>query len=183
LRYSVIWPSTRAAIVTWPSSRSGRRSSALGTVRRTCNTAAREQAASRGRRNAHDRRFLGRIVAHAHRSLESNSSPIGTLTVVGPLAPGRAQATQAFGRIALASAAGLLVRSTSCATATWAAAHPEPFQQPGMLGGQIVLTVHPDITLAARHAFMCAALKTPGLQAAKTSFATMIADMARGQPA
>jgi two-component system, OmpR family, sensor kinase len=42
-------------------------------------------------------------------SLESNGSPIGTLTVVGPLAPGRAQATQAFGRIGLASAAGLLV--------------------------------------------------------------------------
>ena len=42
-------------------------------------------------------------------SLESNGSPIGTLTVVGPLAPGRAQAGQAFGRIALASAAGLLV--------------------------------------------------------------------------
>jgi len=42
-------------------------------------------------------------------SLESNGSPFGTLTVVGPLAPGRAQATQAFGRIALASVAGLFV--------------------------------------------------------------------------
>jgi two-component system, OmpR family, sensor kinase len=42
-------------------------------------------------------------------SLDSDGSPFGTLTVVGPLAPGRSQATQAFGRIALASAAGLLV--------------------------------------------------------------------------
>ena len=31
------------------------------------------------------------------------------MIVVGPLAPGQAQATQAFGQIALASAAGLLV--------------------------------------------------------------------------
>jgi two-component system, OmpR family, sensor kinase len=42
-------------------------------------------------------------------SLDSDGSPFGTLTVVGPLAPGRAQATQAFGRIALASVSGLLV--------------------------------------------------------------------------
>ena len=42
-------------------------------------------------------------------SLDSDGSPFGTLTVVGPLTPGRAQATQAFGRIGLASAAGLLV--------------------------------------------------------------------------
>ena len=42
-------------------------------------------------------------------SLDSDGSPFGTLIVVGPLAPGQAQATQAFGRIALASAAGLLV--------------------------------------------------------------------------
>jgi two-component system, OmpR family, sensor kinase len=42
-------------------------------------------------------------------SLDSDGSPFGTLTVTGPLAPGRAQATQAFGRIGLASAAGLLV--------------------------------------------------------------------------
>jgi signal transduction histidine kinase len=42
-------------------------------------------------------------------SLESDGSAIGTLTVVGPLTPGRAQATQAFGRIGLASVIGLLV--------------------------------------------------------------------------
>ena len=42
-------------------------------------------------------------------SLDSDGRSVGTLTVFGPLAPGREQAGEAFARIGLASAGGLLV--------------------------------------------------------------------------